>query len=129
MTLERLVQKAHQGESQILIYSIGLLNEESKRDANRCKNALRALADASGGSATFPKDVSDVEKATLQVAREIRNQYIIEYNPVNQNFDGAFRSVKVMVNAAGHPTVRTRSGYYATPDKPGKTTSAQVSSR
>jgi Ca-activated chloride channel homolog len=130
MTLERLVQKAHQGESNILIYSIGLLNEESKRDANRCKNALRALADASGGSATFPKELADVEKATLEVAREIRNQYIIEYNPVNQNFDGAFRNVKVVVNAAGRPTVRTRSGYYATPDKQANNTRrAQVSTR
>jgi VWFA-related protein len=118
MTLERLVQKAHQ--SEVLLYMVGLLSEESKRDASRAKHALQILADASGGSASFPKELTDVEKVTLQIASEIRNQYIIEYNPVNQNFDGSFRPVRVAVNAAGKPTVRTRTGYYATPDAPKK---------
>jgi Ca-activated chloride channel family protein len=118
MTLERLVQKAHQ--SEVLLYMVGLLSEESKRDAGRAKHALQILADASGGSASFPKELTDVEKVTLQIAGEIRNQYIIEYNPVNQNFDGSFRPVRVAVNAAGKPTVRTRTGYYATPDNPKK---------
>jgi VWFA-related protein len=99
---------------------VGLLSEESKRDASRAKHALQILADASGGSASFPKELTDVEKVTLQIASEIRNQYIIEYNPVNQNFDGSFRPVRVAVNAAGKPTVRTRTGYYATPDAPKK---------
>jgi len=31
--------------------------------------------------------------------------------------DGTFRQIKVAVNAPGHLTVRTRSGYYATPDQ------------
>jgi Ca-activated chloride channel family protein len=30
--------------------------------------------------------------------------------------DGSFRQIKVVVNAPGHPQVRTRTGYYATPD-------------
>jgi VWFA-related protein len=118
MTLERLVQKAHQ--SEVLLYMVGLLSEESKRDANRAKHALQILAEASGASSSFPKEMSDVEKITMQIASEIRNQYIIEYNPINQNFDGSFRPVRVAVNAAGKPTVRTRTGYYATPDLPKK---------
>jgi len=31
--------------------------------------------------------------------------------------DNTFRRVKVTVKAPGNPTVRTRSGYYATPDQ------------
>ena len=31
--------------------------------------------------------------------------------------DNTFRKVKVTVKAPGNPTVRTRSGYYATPDQ------------
>ena len=31
--------------------------------------------------------------------------------------DGGFRQIKVTVKAAGNPTVRARSGYYATPDQ------------
>ena len=30
--------------------------------------------------------------------------------------DGSFRQIKVTVNGPGHPVVRTRTGYYATPD-------------
>ena len=128
MTLERLVQKAQ--KSEVLLYMVGLLSEESKRDANRAKHALQVLADASGASASFPKEMTDVDKVTLGIAGEIRSQYIIEYNPLNQNFDGGFRPVRVAVNAPGKPAVRTRTGYYATPDAPAKgTKSAQVTSR
>jgi hypothetical protein len=31
--------------------------------------------------------------------------------------DGSYRQIRVAVNAPGHPSVRTRSGYYATPDQ------------
>jgi len=79
------------------------------------------LADASGASASFPKELADVDRVTVGIAGEIRSQYIIEYNPLNQNFDGGFRPVRVAVNAPGKPAVRTRTGYYATPDTPAKT--------
>jgi hypothetical protein len=37
--------------------------------------------------------------------------------------DGTYRQIKVVVNAPGKPQVRTRSGYYATPDQGRKTIS------
>src|SRR5579862_8602400 len=46
-SLEQLVRRAEQ--SEVLIYSIGLLNEEEPREARKAKTALRALARASGG--------------------------------------------------------------------------------
>lgn len=122
-TLERLVQKAHQ--SEILLYLVGLLSEENKRDARRAKHALTTLAQASGGNAVFPREVDEVEKIALDIATEIRNQYVISYTPLNQNLDGSFRQVRVVVNASGSPKVRTRTGYFATPDK--KDTSKNVS--
>jgi hypothetical protein len=51
------------------------------------------------------------------VARNIRNQYTIEYTPTDTAMDGTYRQIRVAVNAPGHPTARTRSGYYATPDQ------------
>jgi hypothetical protein len=30
--------------------------------------------------------------------------------------DGTFRAIHITAKAPGNPTVRTRSGYYATPD-------------
>ncbi len=50
-----------------------------------------------------------------QVAHDIRNQYVIEYSPSNSVMDGTFRAIRITAKAPG-TTVRTRSGYYATPD-------------
>ena len=64
----------------------------------------------------FPAEVQEVDEVALSMANEIRNQYIITYTPTNQSLDGSFRQIKVVANGPGRPMVRTRSGYYATPD-------------
>ena len=115
ISLENLVKASQQ--SEVLIYSIGLLSDEERREAKRAEHALIDLATATGGEAFFPKDVSEVDRIAKQVARDVRNQYTIQYTPTNIAMDGTFRQIKITVNAPGHPTVRTRSGYYATPDQ------------
>lgn len=125
VTLERLVQKAH--DDEVLLYFIGLLSEEDKRVARKARRAIEALAKASGGSAVFPETLEEVEKIAVSMANEIRNQYIITYSPLNQSLDGSFRSIRVVANAPGRPTVRTRSGYYAAPEVSKKAASLHLS--
>ena len=120
ISLERLVDRARQ--SEVLIYAIGLLDEEEHREAKAAKRALNALTQESGGLSFFPKGVAEVDAIALQVAHEIRNQYTIAYSPLNDTRDGSFRQIKVLVSGPGHPQVRTRTGYYATPDSPSKKT-------
>ncbi len=115
VSLEDLVKAAQQ--SEVLIYAVGLLSDEERREANRAQKALEALAEATGGETFFPRDVSEVERIATQVAHDIRNQYTIAYTPLNQAMDGSFRQIKVTVKAPGNPTVHARSGYYATPDQ------------
>jgi VWFA-related protein len=115
-SLEKLIDKARQGE--VLVYAIGLLNEEERREAKKAKRALDSITHESGGLSFYPKDSTEVDKIALEVAHEIRNQYTIAYSPTLQALDGSFRQIKVTVNGAGHPIVRTRTGYYASPDKP-----------
>lgn len=115
-TLEKLVQKVQQ--SEVLIYAIGLLDKEQRRERKRAQRALNALATASGGLAYYPKETDEVEPICVRVAHEIRNQYVIAYSPQNQELDGSYRRIKVEVKGRGNPTVRTRSGYYATPERP-----------
>ena len=116
ITLESLVKAAQQ--SEVLIYAVGLLSEEVHSQAKSAEKALKALAVATGGEAYFPKEVSEVERIAHQVARDIRGQYTIQYTPSNTAMDGGYRQIKVAVDAPGRPTVRTRSGYYATPERP-----------
>ena len=127
INLERLVNRSQQNE--ILIFSIGLLNEEERHEAKIAKRALDTLARETGGLAFYPKGVADVDQIALQVAHEIRNQYTLAYSPTSPQMDGSFRQIKVTVNGPGHPLVRTRTGYYATPDDPNKKAVSQTLSR
>jgi Ca-activated chloride channel family protein len=120
ISLENLVRASQQ--SGIIVYTIGLLSEEEHREASRAKRALAMVSNATGGQSYFPKDLADVTKIAHQVAHDIRNQYIITYTPSIQALDGTFRKIRVAANGPNKPVVRTRSGYYATPDSsPNKT--------
>jgi VWFA-related protein len=125
ITLESLVKLAQQ--SEVLIYAVGLLGDEERREAAKAQRALKELATATGGEAFFPREVSEVDRIAHQVARDIRSQYIIQYTPKNAAMDGTYRQIKVAVNAPGRPTVRTRTGYYATPDREAPAPSAASS--
>ena len=114
ISLENLVKASQQ--SEVLIYAVGLLSEEEKRAATRAKRALNDLTEATGGEAFFPKELTEVDRIAHQVAHDIRSQYTIQYSPSNQSMDGTYRKIQISVNAPGKPSVRTRSGYYATPD-------------
>jgi Ca-activated chloride channel family protein len=114
MSLERLVGRANQQET--LIYAIGLFTEEEKREASKARRALKELTGSTGGLVFYPKEVSEVQMLAVEVARDIRNQYTIAYTPTVQALDGSYRQIKVTVDAPGKPVVRTRSGYYASPE-------------
>jgi len=112
ISLENLVRESQ--SSDVVIYAIGLLSEEERREAKRAKRALMALTEATGGMVFFPREVNEVESIAHQVAHDIRNQYTIGYTPEDKNLDGAYHTIKVIANAPNHPVVRTRTGYYAT---------------
>ena len=112
ITLEQLIRKARQ--SEVLIYSIGLLSEEEPRDARQAKKALKTLTENSGGVDYYPRDLAEIDKAVPQIARDIRGQYVLAYQmPASSANDDSFRKISVVVAGYGHPTVRTRNGYYA----------------
>jgi VWFA-related protein len=99
-----------------VIYTIGLLSQESKKSAKRAKKALEDIAKASGGLSYFPENVADVHNICQQVAHDIRNQYTLAYYPSNSKRDGTFRAVQVEVippHGRGKLVARTRNGYYA----------------
>ena len=113
-SLEKTVREIQKTDT--VIYTIGLLSEESKKNAKRARRALEDIAKASGGLAFFPENVDDVHTICEQVAHDIRNQYTLAYYPSNTKRDGTFRTVQVEVippRGRGKLTARTRNGYYA----------------
>ncbi len=115
ISLEALVRAAQQDD--ILVYAIGLLTDEEKREASKAKRALGILVESTGGQVFYPKDVSEVERIAHQVAHDVRNQYTIGYTPLNLTLDGTYRQIKVAVKAPGNLIAHARSGYYATKDQ------------
>jgi VWFA-related protein len=113
-TFEALLAKARQ--SEILIYAIAILAQEEPREAKKAQRAVKELTEASGGIAYYPKELEEVSGLAMRVAEEIRNQYVIAYTPKIQELDGSYRQIKVSASGRGRPIVRTRAGYFASPD-------------
>jgi Ca-activated chloride channel homolog len=122
-SLEKTIREIQKTDT--VIYTIGLLSQESKKNAKRAKKALEEISLASGGLSYFPENVDDVHNICQQVAHDIRNQYTLAYYPSNSKRDGTFRAVQVEVippRGRGKLVARTRNGYYA-PTAPAGSTS------
>jgi len=112
VTLERVIARANQSDT--LVYAIGLFSEEEKREATKARRALKLLTDETGGLAFYPKDVDEVQRLAVDIAKDIRNQYTIGYKPKTPKSAGGYRAIHVEAHAKGYKklTVRTRTGYY-----------------
>ncbi len=108
--LAKVVRAAQQ--DGCLLYAIGLLTEETERSTIAAKHDLDTLTLATGGEVFYPKDLSEVDGIAEHVARDLRNQYTIAYNPTNQAQDGTFRRIRLTVDVPGS-SVQSRSGYFA----------------
>jgi Ca-activated chloride channel homolog len=113
-SLEKTIREIQR--TNTVIYTIGLLGDETKKSKSKAKRALQQISQASGGLAFFPENVEDVHNICEQVAHDIRNQYTLGYYPSNERNDGSFRTVQVEVippRGRGKLVARTRNGYYA----------------
>jgi Ca-activated chloride channel homolog len=108
-TLQDTLRKLQSNKGATL-YAIGLTNEGMTESG---KEALQDLASSTGGAAYFPEDLDQVDYITRSIARDIRSQYTLAYNP-GPNIGTGYQNIRVEVRGAGrtHVTVRTRTGYY-----------------
>jgi Ca-activated chloride channel family protein len=113
-TLDEVVREAQQRE--VLVYAIALLSTEEHDAARRARQALGIITRATGGHVWYPDNVDEVGRIALQVAHDIRSQYIIAYTPKNPKLDGSYRRIHLVVNGPNRPVARTRTGYYASAD-------------
>ena len=108
-TLQDAMRKL-QSNKGATVYAIGLTDQGMTHSG---RQALQDLAASTGGVAFFPENLDDVNEISRTVARDIRSQYTIAYNP-GPNIGKGYQTIRVDVRAPGHThlTVRTRSGYY-----------------
>jgi Ca-activated chloride channel family protein len=102
--------------SQVMIYSIGLVDETGQEEN---PNLLKRLCKDTGGLAYFPRSVDHVAEISTQIASDLREQYTLGFAPEKGTGRGSFRKVQVKVSAPGRGKlhVRTRPGYFAAGEK------------
>jgi Ca-activated chloride channel homolog len=110
-TRELVEQQADRRDT--VIFAMGLFGDEQR--SKRGRSELDGLADRTGGLASYPATIDDIESAAIEIAHQIRTQYTIAYAPSNQALDGSYRSIRVTASGPGRLSVRTRAGYVAAP--------------
>jgi VWFA-related protein len=113
-----------------VVYTIGLLYDAEKKEADKARNDLEMLSAETGGLAYFPKSLDQVDEIASEVARDIRNQYVVGYHSTRPASQGGYRTVQVEASSPYHKhlIVRTRKGYYAKPGQRNNMTAQRVSS-
>jgi Ca-activated chloride channel homolog len=120
-TLGQVLDEAER--SDVIIYTIGLFDEY---DEDRNPGVLKKVARATGGEVFLPEKTSAVVPICKRIAEDIRNQYTIGYIPSNQKFGNGYRAIRVIATGPHGEkyVVRTRTGYIASPEGQGSSTSA-----
>jgi VWFA-related protein len=112
-TLDEIRRRAERTDT--VIEAIGIFNEPDESKARVGRHELTTLAERTGGTAYFPVTAEEIESVAITVAHQIRNQYTIGYSPIEQRTDGAYRAIRLTVNAPERLTVHTKAGYRAAP--------------
>ncbi len=95
--------------AEVVVYAIGI-GDPSENGVDR--KALEKLCEPTGGRVFVPKDVEGLDQAFEQLERELRQQYLVAYEPANMTDDGKFRKIEVRIANRKDIRVRHRRGYY-----------------
>lgn len=75
------------------------------------RSVLREIAEETGGTAFFPKDVSELPAVYFRIGELLRSQYLLWYPSPSVKPPEQFREIEVRVTGADRK-VQTISGYY-----------------
>jgi Ca-activated chloride channel family protein len=98
--------------SETVVYAIGI---GDTRQEGVDRNALKDIAERTGGRAFFPKKQEDMKAAFAEIEQELRSQYLVAYSSTNKKRDGSFRKMTIEVTGPGlnQLKLRYRPGYFA----------------
>jgi Ca-activated chloride channel family protein len=117
-TLQEAVEIAQRSETTVYVISTksgGFFGVQAGTVDRKEDKDLRRLAEDTGGRAFFTAEVIELEKSLTQITRELRNQYMIAYEPTNNNYDSKERRIEVKLPNHKGLKVRTKTGYKAIP--------------
>jgi Ca-activated chloride channel family protein len=105
------IERAQKADA--LVYTIGI-GDSYNFGVN--EGALRKIAEQTGGRAYFPHSERELREAFAQIQRDLREQYLVAYSPLNKARDGSYRRIQIEIT---NPELRKqlklnyRPGYFA----------------
>lgn len=78
----------------------------------RGRDALKALAEQTGGRAFFPTRDEELPLVQDHISADVQFRYLLSYTPTNQARDGRWRAIELKTGNPAH-VVKTRDGYFA----------------
>ncbi|MBI1762846.1 MAG: VWA domain-containing protein, partial [Acidobacteria bacterium] len=93
--------------AEVVIYAIGIGDEGVN------EGVLKRICEATGGRVAVPKGNRDLDQAFTQLEQDLRQQYLLAYEPTNEAPDGAFRKIEIRLPNRKDIRIRHRKGYYA----------------
>lgn len=107
-------------ESDLQVYAMGIFDErDSRRRPAEERNGPRLLSEVAleTGGQEFPvRGLDELSATGIEIARDLRNQYILGYSPVNSTADGKYRRITLKVappDTRHGLRVYYRRGYFA----------------
>jgi len=107
-------------EADVQIYAIGIYEGYAGRGRTAEELAgpglLTEIAEQTGGRQYSVDNLNELPDVAAKIGVELRNQYILGYQPANPTRDGKYRKVQVkLIQPRGMPLLRPfwKQGYYA----------------
>jgi Ca-activated chloride channel family protein len=107
VTREEAIEMAQRAGVIIYTISTNVMGGDQRGD-----KILQRIADATGGRAFLPFQLTDVANAFAQIQDELRSQYAISWKPSDFVADGRYRTIEILADQK-NLRVRSRHGYYA----------------
>jgi len=108
VTREEAIDMAQRAD--VIVYTISTNLSGAGHHGDK---VLERIADATGGRAYVPFQITEVANAFAAIQEELRSQYAISYKPADFISDGRYRSVEILAQGQKGLRVRSRRGYYA----------------
>jgi Ca-activated chloride channel homolog len=104
-------------EADVIIYAVGIYDHSfSTLEEALGPSLLNTLATLTGGRAFGVDNPNDLPAIARKIGVELRDQYVLGYNPTQARRDGRFHKIKVrmrLAKSAPRLRVYAKSGYYA----------------
>ena len=96
-------------QADIAIYAISTNNSGVILPGDR---VLDEISSATGGHMFLPLNRHDVDRSFDVIEQEVRNKYVLSYQPLDVTMDGGFHSIELS-SPRRHLYLRYRTGYFS----------------